>query len=38
MEFDPDRTFGELHDDSKALHDVIEEIIDVALVEAPPDN
>jgi hypothetical protein len=38
MQFDPDRKFGELHKDSKALHDVIEEIIDVALVEAPPDN
>jgi hypothetical protein len=38
MEFDPDRKFGELHKDSKALHDVTEEIINVALVEAPPDN
>jgi hypothetical protein len=33
MQFDPDRTFCEIHEDSKALCDSIQEIIDVALVE-----
>jgi len=38
MQFDPDRTFGEIHSDSKSLHERIEEIIDIALVEAPSDE
>jgi len=38
MQFDPDRTFGDIHKDSKSLCDNIEEIIDIALVEAPGDE
>lgn len=38
MQFDPDRPFGDIYKDSKALHDSIKEIIDIALVEAPSDE